>query len=53
MRPASGTISPIIKRSRVDFPQPLGPIRTVVRPGSIARLRPVRAAVESKRLVTS
>ena len=37
IEPVSGRIRPIISRNSVDFPQPLGPIRTVVRPGAIAR----------------
>ena len=35
--PASGRTRPIIRRSSVDLPQPLGPISTVVRPGAIVR----------------
>src|SRR4051794_11697923 len=32
--PPSGAIRPTMSRSSVDLPQPLGPISTVVRPGS-------------------
>ena len=35
--PASGWTRPIITRSSVDLPQPLGPIKTVVRPAAIVR----------------
>jgi len=32
--PVSGRSNPVINRNTVDFPQPLGPIRTVVVSGS-------------------
>ena len=35
--PASGCTRPIISRSSVDLPQPLGPIKAVVWPGAIVR----------------
>src|SRR5947209_19245556 len=35
--PASGRSRPTISRRRVDLPQPLGPSRTVVRPGGRAK----------------
>ena len=35
--PASGCTRPIISRSSVDLPQPLGPIKAVVRPAAIVR----------------
>ena len=35
--PASGWTRPIISRSSVDLPQPLGPIKAVVRPAAIVR----------------
>src|SRR6266487_3923171 len=35
--PESGGINPMMTRSSVDFPQPLGPISTVVLPRSIDR----------------
>src|SRR5208337_4783697 len=50
--PLLGCIRPMISRRRVDLPQPLGPMRTVVFPGSNFRLIEVSAATESKRLVT-
>src|SRR6516162_9654400 len=42
----------MISRRRVDLPQPLGPMRTVVFPGSNLRLIEESAAAESKRLLT-
>src|SRR5437016_10093954 len=43
---------PMMSRRRVDLPQPLGPMRTVVFPGSNLREIEDSAAVESKRLLT-
>ena len=49
--PASGSMSPLIRRSKVDLPQPEGPTSTQNAPRSTARSRRVdgRAAVESFR----
>ena len=41
--PASGMTSPMSSRSKVDFPQPLGPISTVVRPGGTVSVSGPRA----------
>jgi hypothetical protein len=37
MAPLSGSSRPTISRKMVDFPQPLGPIKTVVLPASNVR----------------
>ena len=50
IRPLSGAASPMIKRSRVDLPQPLGPINTVVRPGAMDRSVDASATVPPYRL---
>ena len=41
-----------MRRRRVDFPQPLGPISAVVRPGGKARSVGCSAAVPPKLLLT-
>ena len=43
--PLSGHKRPIMSRSRVDFPQPLGPIKTVVAPVLTARSVGCRASI--------
>src|SRR5947199_5065534 len=48
--PASGLSRPTISRRSVDLPQPLGPSRTVVRPGGRVRSIGPTAALRPKRL---
>ena len=50
--PVSGAISPFIRRSRVDLPHPLGPIRTVVRPRGTSRSVGATARVAPNDLAT-
>ena len=50
--PVSGRTSPIISRSRVDLPQPLGPTSTVVRPSGTWRSSGWSAWTSPKRLET-
>src|SRR5260221_25145 len=47
MRPESGSIKRMINRSKVDLPQPLGPMSTVVLPRSIERFVGCNAAASA------
>src|SRR5207247_9332127 len=53
IEPEFSSIKPMINRSKVDFPQPLGPITTVVLPRSIERLVGCNAAASPYRLLAS
>src|SRR4029077_10575585 len=52
MLPVSGSIKRMTRRSRVDLPQPLGPISTVVLPRSMERFVECRAGVSAYCLAT-
>src|SRR4030095_14511804 len=53
IKPESGSIKRMINRSKVDLPQPLGPIRTIVLPGSTERFVGNTAMAPPERLLTS
>src|SRR6476661_7724511 len=50
--PSVGSSSPVISRTAVVFPAPLGPITPTIRPGSMSRSTSDRATVSPNRRVT-